>query len=345
MTTDVPQFGVRASCLGDSREGMDHLPRPPIAIDRVLDDPGLIRRLVERHQPYWPVQRYFANSAEYAALSGKDTGGAMPVAPVFRGDWAYDKPLVEGIEPLLELPAFADAAERLFEARIVRPQIVYANLTWQLPFAQGVGHTDIPAFRGFDRKRYPITFLTIMGLSSLFEDVRVKIATAVAWFYAGRDGGFEYWPDGPDRPSRIHEGKIDNTAIVGDNDFMWHRVRPVGRVEDGMASLTLDSELVRRDSDWAIVDGDRTLGEFPFEQLRISVSWKAVVFEDEADARRYDEHTEDIGLDEVLRRFSRDLEARGVRHAISADPVRDPDFIRVLHANYVRAPEASLSPA
>src|SRR5262249_14924648 len=153
-------------------------------------------------------------------------------------------------------------------------QNVYVNLTWQLPFPQGLGHTDVPAFRGFDRTRYPITFLSIMGLSGLFEDVRVRIATAVAWFYAGRDGGFEYWPEGPERPSRVHEGSIDNTAIVGDNDFMWHRVRPTGRIDDGMVSLSVDSELVRAGGGWAIVDRGRTLAAFSRDRLRVSVSWK-----------------------------------------------------------------------
>jgi hypothetical protein len=194
------------------------LPRRPVLLESAVDDPLLVHRLIDAHAPYWPVQRYFANGAEYAALSGKSA--AMIVAPVFRGNWVADGVIREGVEPLLANERFAAAARRLFDAEIVRPTNLYVNLTYQLPFPQGAGHTDVPAFRGFDRTRYPITFLTIMGLSGLFEDVRVKIATAVAWFYAGADGGFEYWPDGPDRPSRVHEGRIDNTAIVGDNDFM-----------------------------------------------------------------------------------------------------------------------------
>ena len=138
------------------------------------------------------------------------------------------------VEPLLHHPPFVSAARQLFAGEIVRPTTVYVNLTYQIPFAQGAGHTDVPVFRGFERTNYPIAFLTVMGLSGLFEDVRVKVATAVAWFYSGYDGGFEYWPEGPTGPSAIHEGAIDNTAIVGDNDFMWHRVRPTGKVADGM---------------------------------------------------------------------------------------------------------------
>ncbi len=315
------------------------LPRPPVVLDTAVDDPGLVRSLIDAHQPYWPVQRYFANSAEYAALSGQAEPAQMIIAPVFRGNWATDGEPLHGVRPILESARFADAARRLFGAEIVRPTTVYVNLTWQLPFAQGAGHTDVPAFRGFDRTKYPITFLTMMGLSGLFEDARVKVATAVAWFYRGADGGFEYWPAGVDGASVVHEGAIDNTAIVADNDFMWHRVRPTGRVEDGMVTLTREAELVRRDSGaWAISEEGVDRAVFPAEQLRVSLSWKAIAFHDEADRRRHDDHTEDLDLDEVLSRFAADFAGCDEPLDIPADPVADPDFVRTLGTAYVRYP-------
>jgi hypothetical protein len=319
------------------------LPRPPLRVAPAVDDPSSVLRLVEERAPYWPVQRYFGNGAEYAALSGARPSAAMPVAPVFRGNWAVGGVPEPGIEPLLGHPRFVDAARRLFDAELVRPQQVYVNLTWQLPFPQGAGHTDIPAFRGIDRSRYPVTWLTLMGLSGLFEDVRLKIATAVAWFYRGRDGGFEYWPDGPDAPPVLHEGDIDNTALVGDNDFMWHRVRPTGRPADGMPRLGLASELVREDEGWAIRDGERRIARFGPESLRISLSWKALVFESDADRRRHDEHTDDIDLAEVLRRFEVDLAERGVEIAWPENPVTDADVVRLLAEHYVRYPGTGTS--
>jgi hypothetical protein len=243
------------------------------------------------------------------------------------------------VEPLLTNPAFVSGARELFDASVVRPTTVYVNLTHQLPFAQGAGHTDVPAFRGFDRTTIPITFLTLMGQSGLFEDVRVKIATAVSWFYRGSDGGFEYWPDGPDAPSVLHEGDIRNTGLVADNDFMWHRARPVGRVEDGLSLITLDSELVARDDDqWAIVSDGVEKQRFGRDRLRVSLSWKAVVFADEAEARAFDDHTDDITPAQVLERFAEDLSARGRSVTPGADPWTDPAFIDVLREEYVRLP-------
>jgi hypothetical protein len=315
------------------------MPRPPVVLDRVVDDREQVLDLINAHQPYWPVQRYFANSAEYAALSGQDEPAQMIIAPVFRGNWATDGEPLDGVGPILNSPRFVDAARQLFDAEIVRPTTVYVNLTWQLPFPQGAGHTDVPAFRGFDRTTYPITFLTIMGLSGLFEDVRVKVATGVSWFYLGNDGGFEYWPKGPDAGSIVHEGDIDNTAIVADNDFMWHRVRPTGRAEDGMVTMSKDAELRRRhDNRWAIVDGGAELADFDFGQVRVSLSWKAIAFSDEPDRRRHDEHLDDIALTGVLARFRDDFAARGEALTVPSDPVSDPEFVRQLRDAYVRYP-------
>lgn len=306
----------------------------------MLEDPGLIRQLAERTQPFLPVQRYFQNQAQAQALNPAAAG---LVAPNFRGDWAYDVPKVEGVEPLLHHAGFAQAARELLGAEIVRPQQVYANLTWQLPFPQGPGHTDVPAFRGVDRTTVPTTWLQVMGASGLFEPWRVDIATAVAWFYEGRDGGFDYWPEGPDGPQCVHEGDIFNTALVGDNDFMFHRVRPVGRPRDGLPrGLSLATELRHRGGDaWELREGDAVLGVPAWPELRISVSWKAMAFPDAAAARRYDEHSEDLALEAVFGHFAADLDRRGIAIPRPERPLDDPELFALLAGAYLPEPPAA----
>lgn len=314
----------------------------PIRIESLLDEPRELRALIERHAPYFPVQRYFAGNAEYRASSGQ--GEVMIIAPNFRGDWAYERPLVEGAELFLDHSRLAEAAGKLFDTELVRPFAVYTNLTWQLPFHQGAGHTDVPAFRGIDRKQYPIWLLATMGHSGLFESERIRIATAVAWFYHGRDGGFEYWPDGPERSPSLHEGNIFNTAILGDNDRMFHRVRPVGRPEAGLLSgMTLDTRLQHvGGDDWAIAEGSRILAECGYDELRISVSWKAEVFRDHEERRCVDEHRDDLTLDQVWKRFHADLERRGAFCKPPVDPLTDQDFIDLLSRTYRREPSTAL---
>jgi hypothetical protein len=288
------------------------------------------------------VQRYFAGDAEYRVASGEAAGKDRPmfIAPVFRGDWAYDTPTVEGVSELFEHPEFVAAGQHMFGSELVRPFSLYCNLTWQLPFDQGSGHTDIPEFRGISRTDYPTWVLSMMGGSRLFEEERVNIVTVVAWFYQGKDGGFTYWPEGPGAPPKVHEGTTFNTAIAGDNDRMYHRVRPTGNPDQGLlGGMTLDTRLARLDSgEWGIDDSGEIRTRFPFEDLRISISWKARVFKDDADEARYLDHSNDIAIDEVFDRFYGDLAGQGVSFERPDDPLADQDFIALLGQHYIHAP-------
>ena len=100
---------------------MIEMNRRPIRVDGLLEHLGLVRRLAETHAPYAPVQRYVASAEEQRLLSQNDAVDAARgansedpvfVAPIFRGDWAYDAPLVEGIEPIRYDEAFTDAYKR-----------------------------------------------------------------------------------------------------------------------------------------------------------------------------------------------------------------------------------------
>jgi len=310
---------------------------PPIFFDEVFDDPSRVRALVEREAPYAPVQRYLRNQAEFNASSGH---AAMVIAPNFRGHWAYDGDEVEGIDFFLHHEGFVAAARRLFGAQCVRPFAVFSNLTWQLPFAQGEGHIDVPEFRGISRIDYPVWLLNMMGHSGLFEAERIRIATAVAWFYRGSDGGFDYWPEGPQAAPRVHEGDIFNTALVGDNDRMFHRVRPTGDPARGLPKgMSLDSELRRvGPEEWGIFEGDRAIARFPYSELRISVSWKAHVFADEAEEARTRSGEADLEIGEVFERFRADLARCGEKLPHSDSPLDDPAIVAALARRHVGGP-------
>lgn len=308
-------------------------PRPPILIDRAYEDPERIRSLVRRGGPYWPTIRYVASATELGIYGGGEK--KLAVAPWFRSDWAYGDVRVDGAEAVLHNPVFVDAARRLFDAEIVRPQIVYVNAMG--PMGAGNAHIDVPAFRGIDRTGYPVTFLHLMHRSGLFADHRIDIATAVSWFYRGERGEFEYWADGPSAPPRRIEAPLDNRAVVGDNEIMFHRVAPIGAenppvIEDA----SLDVELVpdAASDDWCAIDDGRELLRYADRDVRISVSWKAEVFADAESARVREEHLDDLALDAVVDAFLADLASRGMRAPRPEDPTRDEAFIRVLNEAY-----------
>ena len=308
-------------------------PRAPVLIDRAYADPDAVRALVRRGGPYWPTIRYVASTTELAAYGGEPA--KLKVVPWFRSDWAYGEVRVDGAEAILHNAPFVQAAHALFDAEVVRPQIVYVNAMG--PMGAGPAHIDVPAFRGIDRTEYPVTFLHLMHRSGLFESHRIDIATAVSWFYAGERGEFEYWANGVgEAPARI-EGPLDNRAVVGDNEVMFHRVAPIGA--DGpplIEDATIDVELVpdAASSDWIAVDEGRELLRYPDRDVRISISWKAEVFVDAEAARVREQHLDDLVFDDVVDMLCADLAARG--HVVDRpeDALRDEVFIALLNEAY-----------
>lgn len=317
------------------------LPRPPVVLEKVLDDPTLVPDVVKRGGPYWTVQRYVQIQEELASLGVREVKADAPmfIAPWFRGDWAHEEPLVEGLGPIFANPRFLEAARALFGGEIVVPKIVYANLMTPMP-AVDPGHLDVPAFRGFDRTQWPIWLLMIMLKSGLFDRWHIPVATAVAWYYEGAEGGFKYWPEGPDHPPSRWACR-SNTAIVGDNEHMFHAVERVG--DDGtppLMGLTLDSRLrwSEADDQWQVVEGDEVLRTYPYEALRLSVSWKAQVFADERARRVVEEHEDDLDETTVRRVFLDDLRQKGLDVEEPEDLATDPAFMKLLNGTYAVGP-------
>jgi hypothetical protein len=310
-------------------------PRTPVVLERAFEDPDFVRGLVASNAPYWPVLRYVAKPEELAAVSQSKAGVTKALPPWFRGDWAYDVPLVEGADRVLDNSIFIEAAKAVFDAEVVRPTAVYVNLMAPLPFA-GEGHIDVPAFRGIDRTEYPIWLLQQMTRSGLFADWQIDIATAVSWFYEGIGGAFDYWSHGPARPPERIDRPLDNRAVVGDNDFMFHRVDSIG-ANAKMFEASLDAELRPASSgsgEWIIEDRGRIVTRYDASAIRVSVSWKAEVYADEGSYRERAEHLDDLAFETVIDRFVEDLSNRGVEVSRPADPLRDTDFIAALSEVY-----------
>lgn len=311
-------------------------------IDRVLADPSIVRGLLTRGAPYWTVQRYVKNLSEMASLSDAGKRGRkdrpMFIAPWFRGDWAYDAPRVEGAEVFLDHAGFRDAAQTMFAGGLIVPQIVYVNLN--PPIAQvDPGHVDIPAFRGVDRTRYPVWLLATMLKSGLFDRWYVPSVTAVSWYYEGEGGGFTYWPDGPDQPP-ISRPCISNSAVVGDNDYMFHRVEAVGPDERTLPKgLTLESQLCWAGDAWEVVEQGDVRARYTLDEVRVSVSWKAQVFADGEQQALYQNHEDDLTIEQVIETLLADLAARGTPIQRPEDALHDRAFVETLNAAYRRAPD------
>ena len=87
---------------------------------------------------------------------------------------------------------------------------MYANLL--VPGQELAVHTDVPEFRGVNRKKHPQWLIVVMHHSGLFEEWRMPIATGVSWFHDCAGGEFAFYPEGADAKPVAHPVRY-NTAL------------------------------------------------------------------------------------------------------------------------------------
>lgn len=275
-------------------------------------DVDLGRGLAPRHDS---VRNYVRQQR----AAGAAMGDVVARTSYFREEYAYGSTsLIDGIDAFLENPHFVDAAREVHGLPVVVPAIAYANL--YLPGQQLAVHTDVPEFRGANRKAFPQWLLVVMRHSGLFEEWRLPIVTAIAYFHDTPGGALVYWPDGAGGPAMRYAPRA-NSAIVLDTDTVFHGVEVVGDEPTTVPPLAMGAALFAVDDGWVLRDaGGEELARYAAGAPRFSVSWKAYVFPDEAAVTRWREHTDDLTFDVVLERLLDDLRRRG---RIGADDVPD----------------------
>lgn len=278
------------------------------------------------------------------------------VLPAF----AADERAARLIRSLNGNEALNAAAKRLYNgtAPIVRPYALYGNLL--LPGQELPLHTDVPAFRGLSRGSVPSWLLTVMHNSRLFDRWRLRTATAVLMFPSRAmelaeqrgngtaAGAFTFHPQSLLPAGRRVAPTRLNSAVMTDSDTVFHGTYapqhdvppptyiagPAGG-SDGKSqgfnpkepgstasSVRYDGE-TRSFANFA-PDGARLsppAGEPGWEEMRLSVSWKAFVFEDAAAAALHDEGRDDLTPERVFDMFERHL-----REAKGATPQRSDHF-------------------
>jgi hypothetical protein len=308
-----------------------------VRLQPAYDDPQAVRELIDGAGPFWPLARYAASTAELQALGSTKPSNFVP--PWFRQDFALlGKEIVVGADEILHNRHFVSAAHGVYglDAQ-VRPTTVYVNMMGATPFPF-VPHVDVPAFRGATRVGYPIWLLQQMRAAGIFEPWRVRIATAVSWFWRGPGGEFHYWPDGADGRHEVEPPPFDNVAIVADNEITFHGVAPVVGDEPLPTSLTIDAELHRDGDGWSVVDGGVEQCRYPLGSMRTTVSWKADVFADADEMRRADDHVDDLSLGRVVDMLRADLAGRGVDTPAPNDPFHDETWVAAISTTYRTQP-------
>ena len=252
----------------------------------------------------------------------------------FREEYAYGtRPLIEGIEPFLFHEGFVEAARHIHGRPVIEPAIVFANL--MVPGQELALHTDVPEFRGVNRKLHPQWLLVAMRHSELFEDWRMPIATGVAWFHDTDGGEFAFYPDGADG-SPVYHKVAYNTALLVDTDSVFHGVDRVAPSETEIPALKPGMQLAfDGDGRWSVRDSDSAVAGYRWDDLRFSISWKAYCFADEAERDAWRTHTDDLSLDATLATLVEDLRSRG---RITGDTPPSRELALMIIDEYIRFP-------
>jgi|SoiMethySBSTD1v2_1073268.scaffolds.fasta_scaffold14293_5 hypothetical protein len=297
--------------------------------ERIEIDLG--RGLMQRHDS---VQAFLRSGGARGPLAGGDVRTAAARTSYFREEYAYGTEAhVGGVESFLHHPALVDGAVAVHGRPVVEPAIAYANL--MIPGQELAVHTDVPEFRGANRKVLPQWLLVVMHHSGLFDPWRLHIATGIAWFQDSDDGELRYWPDGPDAAPVVHRVRA-NTAMVLDTDSVFHGVDPVAPEVEPPVVRPGAGLVAGDDGRWRLSDADGTpVGDYGWDDLRFSVSWKAYCFADESERAAWRDHTDDLTTDAIVTRLVDDLVARDV---VAAGVPVDRDLGLRMIDEYVRYP-------
>ncbi len=266
--------------------------------------------------------------------NSEDRDTAIKRTNYFRETYVYgDDVMAPGIEAFVEHPRIKAAAREISGRDIVVPSIIYANLL--VPGQELAVHTDVPEFRGANRKVMPQWLIVVMLHSGLFDEWRIPIVTCVSWFGAIKGGAFTFYPNGVDG-NRESIPASHNSAILIDTDSVFHGVERVAREQVEMPQITAETRLhYLGDDNWQLRNGDEELENISWPELRYSISWKAYCFRDEDEKRLWQDGTDNLAVDFILDRLENELRRIGILEGPRPEPTT---FAMMLVKSFVRFP-------
>lgn len=292
---------------------------------------------------------YFKSAEELFAVSTRGTQpeGEKPTLDdfltlAFRGFFGnHGLPYEEEAHEIFYRRKLLEPVKAMHGAQYGAPYIFQFNI--QGPsHGYDPGHFDGRSWRGMDPTNTPAWLASVMAKSGLFDAWEIKAGQVISYYYPSDiDGGFTFWPDGPDQPPRRFAAPFWNSGLVTDNQRMFHRGEACGpRDKRGNPpGLSLSSVLEADGAEgWRVRDGDRVLARYAPSDMRILFHYSAHVFTDMADLKRYYDHTDDLNREQAFGMLMDDLKRRGIPFAVPTDPENDPEFVATLTRAYAMAP-------
>jgi hypothetical protein len=236
----------------------------------------------------------------------------------FGGDLFGSGYAAAGSLDLVQHPALCEAAKRLFGRAHVVPFSLRVNLL--LPGQSVALHTDAPHYRGTHADKNPDWLRIAMHHSGLFDDWRVPVATAIAWFGCAEAGGnFVFYPDGPYGRS-VGVPAQSNSAIVFDADNLFHGVE--ARRDGPEAAIGIEANCALRyagDDAWVLDDGSAERERYAWQDLRFALAWKALCYADADEERKVKTWARELSRERALEVLSDAMQSREHREEAGLD--------------------------
>lgn len=242
-----------------------------------------------------------------------------------------------GIEFLMRHEALSEHARSLYGAAFVVPMMIYANV---LTPGQELGlHTDVPEFRILRGTVLPPWLKVVMCHSHLFDDWRLRVATAVLYTEPpGVGGEFVYYPEGPNGRSTV-TAPDRGMSVMFDADTVFHGIDRVGSGSEGPPDIGAKSRLTHMGNrQWALGTPKATEAQnLRSEDLRFSVSWKALCFADPSEHTRWRRGVDGLSLEQIVHGLLTELARRGRLH-LPEDRLTNEEFGILCVDEFVRFP-------
>jgi len=304
-----------------------------------------------RHKGPWRLIAaiYFKSAEELLAVSSRGEADADDkptlddfLSLAFRGFFANNGlPYHEEAHEIFYSRKLLDQVKAMHGAQYGAPYLFQFNI--QGPSGgYDPGHFDGRSWRGLDPTNMPAWLGSVMAKSGLFDAWEVKAGQVISYYYPSDiDGGFTYWPEGPDRAPKRFAAPFWNSGIVTDNQHMYHRGEACGprHKRDLPPGTTLRSVLeAEAAGGWNVVDDGRVIAHYDDSEMRILFHYSAHVFTDMADLKRYYDHTDDLTHERAIDMLIDDLRRRRVPFEMPSDPMADPAFIAALTRTHAVSP-------
>ncbi|MDF2894205.1 MAG: hypothetical protein K0Q46_991 [Rhodococcus erythropolis] len=324
---------------------------PPQFIENIYtpDEIGLLVDIVRNNGPWRLVAaHHFKNAEEYMAVSGaknRDTEVPLQLSdlltPTFRSYFGDGGIVYEpAAHDLYYNRKFMDMIKGIHGAQYAIPSSYLFNIRTPAHSFDG-GHFDGATWRGVSMNNAPLWLVSVMAKSGLFERWEVKTGQVIAYFYdSDIDGGFTYWPNGPELPPQRFAAPFWNSGLLTNNEKMFHRGEANGpRDRRTIPKLQLNSVITGDGDDgWVVRNGDEDIARFANADMRMLFHYSAYVFDDRAAVKAYLDHTDDLTVDQAIGMLIDDVRARGITVEEPTDPLNDAGLMATLTSVYAMAP-------